>query len=141
MRLRHICHGRATRGAQLETGGLPDFGSLRPLTNLRAGKADVWDSGRMDSSESVGIVYRVLLSIRAKGITGRFEYGMGLANRRNRPRHGGDGPASSDGLESQVIRWKNREDDADREGMRWIWFPGQNALAVRRSRLLRFEQA
>ena len=28
------------------------------------------------------------------------------------------------------IRWKNPEDDADRQGIRWIWFPGQDALAV-----------
>ncbi len=28
------------------------------------------------------------------------------------------------------IRWKNPEDDADRQGIRWIWVPGQDALAV-----------
>ncbi len=26
--------------------------------NLRAGKADIWDSGKVDSAESVGIAYR-----------------------------------------------------------------------------------
>ena len=28
------------------------------------------------------------------------------------------------------IRWKNPEDEADRKGIRWIWAPAQDALAV-----------
>jgi alpha-L-rhamnosidase len=28
------------------------------------------------------------------------------------------------------IRWKNPEDESDRQGIRWIWVPGQDALTV-----------
>lgn len=100
--------------------------------SLRAGKADVWDSGKIESSESVGVVYRgPALGSRktyywkvqvwdaagnASESTAAAWWEMGLL-------HPGDWKA-------KWIHWKNLEDDADRQGIRWIWVPGQDALAV-----------
>ncbi|MFZ0863874.1 MAG: family 78 glycoside hydrolase catalytic domain [Candidatus Sulfotelmatobacter sp.] len=100
--------------------------------SLRAGKADIWDSGSVSSAESIGIVYhgpalesrkRYYWKVRvwdASGQTSESEEGawweMGLL-------HAPDWKA-------KWIRWKNPEDDADRKGIRWIWLPGQDALAV-----------
>ena len=36
----------------------------------------------------------------------------------------------SNDWKAKWIRWKNPEDDADRQGIRWIWVHGQDALAV-----------
>ncbi len=100
--------------------------------NLRAGKADVWDSGKVGSGESVGIAYhgpalesrrRYFWKVRVWDAGGqasesaeRAWWEMGLL-------HAADWKA-------KWIRWKNPEDDADRQGIRWIWVSGQDALAV-----------
>ena len=100
--------------------------------NLRAGKADIWDSGKVDSSESVGIAYhgpalesrkRYYWKVRVWDAAGQVSesaesawWEMGLL-------HATDWKA-------KWIRWKNPEEAADREGIRWIWAPGQDALAV-----------
>ncbi len=99
--------------------------------NLRAGKADVWDSGRIDSSESVGIPYRgpALESRKKYYWKVRVWDGTGQASESAAARwemgllHPADWKA-------KWIRWRNPEDDIDRQGMRWIWLPGQDALAV-----------
>ncbi len=100
--------------------------------NLRNGKADFWDSGKVDSSESVGIAYhgpalesrkRYFWKVRIWDAAGQVSesadeswWEMGLL-------HATDWKA-------KWIRWKNPEDEADRQGIRWIWLPGQDALAV-----------
>ncbi len=100
--------------------------------SLRAGKADIWDSGKIDSSESVGIVYRgptpesrkrYYWKVQVWDANGRASESEGTAWWEMGLLHPADWKA-------KWIRWKNPEDDADRQGMRWIWVPEQDALAV-----------
>lgn len=99
---------------------------------LRAGNADVWESGRVASEESVGIVYRgpaldsrkrYYWKVRVWDAAGQVSesdelawWEMGLLKAADR--------------KAKWIRWDNSEDDADRKAIRWIWVPGQDALAV-----------
>jgi alpha-L-rhamnosidase len=98
--------------------------------SLRPGRADIWDSGKVNSAESVGIAYagpplesrrRYYWKVRVWDATGQVSestawWEMGLLR-------GSDWKA-------KWIHWKDLEDDADRKGIRWIWVPGQDALAV-----------
>ncbi|MFZ1158895.1 MAG: glycoside hydrolase family 78 protein [Candidatus Sulfotelmatobacter sp.] len=100
--------------------------------SLRAGKADIWDSGKVDSAESVGIAYagpplesqrRYYWKVRVWDPAGQISesietawWEMGLLRATD--------------WKAKWIHWKNPEDDADRKGIRWIWLPGQDALAV-----------
>jgi alpha-L-rhamnosidase len=100
--------------------------------NLRANKADIWDSGKVNSTESVGIAYagpplesrqRYYWKLRVWDAAGQVSesaeaawWEMGLL----RPTD----------WKAKWIHWKNHEDEADRKGIRWIWVPGQDALAV-----------
>lgn len=99
---------------------------------LRAGNADIWDSGKTTSEESVGIAY----------------HGPALESRRRyywKVRVWDDGGQASESVElawwemgllqatdwkANWIRWKNPEDDADRQAIRWIWVKGQDPLAA-----------
>lgn len=99
---------------------------------LRPGKADVWDSGKHDSDASVNIAYagpalesrrRYYWRVRVWDSKGRLSessesawWEMGLL-------HATDWKA-------KWIAWKNPNDQADREKIRWIWVKGQDALAV-----------
>jgi alpha-L-rhamnosidase len=99
---------------------------------LRAAKADTWDSGRVESPESVGIVYRgpslesrkrYYWKVRVWDATGQVSesvesawWEMGLLRMTD--------------WKAKWIRWNDSEDDADRKAIRWIWVPGQDALAV-----------
>jgi alpha-L-rhamnosidase len=98
---------------------------------LRAGGADIWDSGRVDSSESVGIAYRgpalesrkrYYWKVRVWDAAGQVSesevawWEMGLLH-----------PAE---WKAKWIHWKNPEDDADGKPIRWIWVKGQDALAT-----------
>ena len=99
---------------------------------LRTGNADIWDSGKVHSGESVGIAYhgpalesrkRYYWKVRVWDASGEVSesvegvwWEMGLL-------HATDWKA-------KWIHWKNPEDDVDRRGIRWIWVPGQDALAV-----------
>jgi alpha-L-rhamnosidase len=100
--------------------------------SLRAGKGDVWDSGKVDSGESVGIGYqgpalesrkRYYWKVRVWDASGQVSesaedawWEMGLLRATD--------------WKAKWIRWQNPEDDADRQGIRWIWIAGQDALAV-----------
>ena len=99
---------------------------------LRTGNADIWDSGKVHSGESVGIAYhgpalesrkRYYWKVRVWDASGEVSesvegvwWEMGLL-------HATDWKA-------KWIHRKNPEDDVDRRGIRWIWVPGQDALAV-----------
>lgn len=90
---------------------------------LRAGAADIWDSGRTSSAESVGIAYggpklesrrRYYWKVRVWDETGLVSesaeeawWEMGLL-------HPADWTA-------KWISWKNPDDEADLRGLHWIW--------------------
>jgi alpha-L-rhamnosidase len=99
---------------------------------LRLGRANVWDSGRQTSAESVGIVYggpalqsatRYYWTVRVWDASGRMSLPAGDAWWET-------------GLLAKtdwIAKWISRndpEEEADRAGIRWIWAPGQDAFAV-----------
>ena len=99
---------------------------------LSAGHADVWDSGKISSDESVGIAYggpklasrkRYYWSVRvwdAAGKSGQSSesawWEMGLVNKED--------------WHAKWITWSNPDETADRAPIRWIWVAGQDALAM-----------
>jgi len=99
---------------------------------LTPGKADVWDSGKKDTDESVGVAYggpplesrrRYYWKVRVWDAAGQLSqssesawWEMGLLR-----------PAD---WKAKWIRWENPEDQADRQGIRWLWVKGQDAMAV-----------
>ncbi len=100
--------------------------------NLRAGKADVWDSGRVDSAESVGIAYRGIALESRK----RYSWKVRVWDATGRVSESAEGAWWEMGLlhpldwKAKWIRWNNPEDQADRQGIRWVWVAGKNALAA-----------
>ncbi len=108
--------------------------------SLRADKADIWDSGKVDSSDSVGIVYRgpalesrkrYYWKVRVWDAGGQTSEPAAGAWWETGLLHAGDWKA-------KWIRWKNPDDEADRRGIRWIWVPGQDALSVVPNTVARF---
>ena len=99
---------------------------------LRAGQADVWDSGKVDSAESVGIVYRGPALESRK----RYYWKVRVWDAGGQVLESTEGAWWETGLlhptdwKAKWIRWKNPEDESDRKGIRWIWVPGQDALAA-----------
>ncbi len=101
---------------------------------LKAGHADVWDSGKQVSAESVGIAYAGPPLEAGR----RYYWGVRVWD--------GDGQLSSSSLAAPAwwetglvnknnwtANWvsrRNPEEEADRAGMRWIWVAGQDALSV-----------
>jgi alpha-L-rhamnosidase len=99
---------------------------------LGAGKADIWDSGKISSAESVGIVYRgpalesqkrYFWKVRVWDAAGRVSvspeaawWEMGLLH--------------AEDWKAKWIRWNNPDDGLERQAIRWIWIQGQDALAV-----------
>src|SRR5712664_4960956 len=102
------------------------------LEQLRAGKTDVWDSGRINSSESVGVAYAgPKLETRR-----RYYWKVRVWDTQGRPADSTESAWWEMGLlapadwKAQWISWKNPEADADRAGVRWIWVESQDALNV-----------
>lgn len=100
--------------------------------SLRAGKADIWDSGKVDSAESVGIVYRGPELESRK----RYYWKVRVWDAAGQTSEPATGAWWETGLlhpadwKAKWIRWKNPQDEDDRRGIRWIWVPGQDALAA-----------
>ncbi len=104
----------------------------RSQAELDAGKGVIWDSGKVNSGESVGIAYagsalesqrRYYWKVRVWDNHGKISesrelalWEMGLLNRAD--------------WKAQWITWENPEAEADRASLRWIWVAGQNALEV-----------
>jgi len=100
--------------------------------NLRVGEGDIWDSGKIDSAESVGIGYRgpalesrkrYYWKVRVWDATGQVSESATKAWWETGLLHAPDWKA-------KWIHWKNPADDEDRKGIRWIWASGQDALAA-----------
>lgn len=99
---------------------------------LRVGKADVWDSGKVTSSESVGIAYAgPKLETRH-----RYYWKVRVWDTHGQPSDSSEtawwemGMLAPEDWKAHWISWKNPEADADRAGVRWIWVAGQDALNV-----------
>ncbi len=100
--------------------------------SLQAGQADIWDSGKIDSAESVGIEYRgptlqsqkrYYWKVRVWDAAGQVSESTSTAWWETGLLHAADWKA-------KWIRWNNLEDADDRKEIRWIWVAGQDALAV-----------
>jgi alpha-L-rhamnosidase len=99
---------------------------------LSAGNSDVWDSGKNNSAESVDIVYRgpVLESRHRYYWKVRAWDAAGQTSESDEPAWWEMGLLHTEDWKAKWIAWNNPEDQADREGIRWIWLKGQDALAV-----------
>ncbi len=99
---------------------------------LRAGKGDVWDSGRVQSGESVGIAYRgaALESRKRYYWKVRVWDAAGQVSESAETAWWEMGLLKATDWKAKWIRWNNTEDDVDRKAIRWIWVRGQDALAV-----------
>jgi alpha-L-rhamnosidase len=99
--------------------------------NLRSGKADIWDSGKVDSAESVGIVYRgpALESRKRYYWKVRVWDAAGQSSESAQAAWWEMGLLHPTDWKAKWIRWNNPEDDADRQGIRWIWIPGHDAFS------------
>jgi alpha-L-rhamnosidase len=99
---------------------------------LASDSADVWDSGKVNSPESIGIVYG------GPKLTARTRYywrvrvwnSEGRASQSTESAWWETGLMGQQGWKAKWIAWKNPEQDADRAGIRWIWVAGQDALSM-----------
>lgn len=102
------------------------------LDRLNAGQADIWDSGRVSSDESVGISYR------GPTLTSRTRYywkvrvwdANGAMSESSEEARWEMGLLHPTDWKAKWIHWSNPEDEVDRAAIRWIWAPGQNPLAT-----------
>jgi alpha-L-rhamnosidase len=99
---------------------------------LGTGKPDVWDSGKTESAESVGIVYRgpTLQSRRRYYWRVRVWDAGGHVFDSVETAWWEMGLLHASDWKAKWIRWNDLEDDADWHTIRWIWVTGQDALAV-----------
>jgi alpha-L-rhamnosidase len=95
------------------------------------GSSRVWDSGKVDSPESVSIVYagpqlkprtRYYWSVRVWD-------GKGQSSQDSENAWWETGFLSED-WKAKWIAWKNPEQDSDLDGVRWMWVAEQDALHV-----------
>src|ERR1700735_1148547 len=100
--------------------------------NLRSGKADIWDSGKVMSAESVGVGYRgpMLESRRRYYWKVRVWDAAGQASKSAEAAWWETGLLSPADWKAKWIRWENPQDEADRRGICWILLPGQEGLVV-----------
>ena len=99
---------------------------------LKGGKADVWDSGKQVSEESVGIAYG------GPALEARHRYywsvrvwdGDGKVSSSVTPAWWETGLLTTSNWTAKWVTRANPEEQADRAGMRWIWAAGQDALSV-----------
>jgi alpha-L-rhamnosidase len=99
---------------------------------LRASNADIWDSGKIISADSVGIVYHgpTLESRRRYYWKVRVWDAEGQVSESEEPAWWEMGLLHTADWKAHWIRWKNPEDDNDRQAIRWIWVKGQDPLAT-----------
>ena len=100
--------------------------------NLHSGTADVWDSGKRNSSESGGIPYagpplesrkRYYWSVRVWDLNGQ-------SSQPNKSAWWEMGLLQKSDWSGKWITRTEPEADADRAGIRWIWAANQDALAA-----------
>ena len=99
---------------------------------LRNGKPDVWDSGRRDSTDSVNIEYGGPKLESAKRYYWTVQVWDGAGTLTQAPAAWWETGllAPSDWGAAKWISRRDREEEQDRAGIRWIWVPGRNGAAV-----------
>lgn len=102
------------------------------LDGLRAGQGYVWDSGKVNSDESVGIAYNgpALESRKRYYWIVRVWDAAGKTAESSEDAWWEMGLLRPEDWKAKWITWKNPEDDADLKDVRWIWVKGQDALAA-----------
>ena len=97
---------------------------------LSAGRGDVWDSGKINSGESVGIAYAgpKLESRKRYYWSVRVWDAVGKATRSSEAAWWETGLLNKEEWKAKWITWTSPEEASDRAGIRWIWVPGQDAL-------------
>lgn len=109
---------------------------------LSANEADMWDSGKVSSDESVGIAYGGPVLESRK----RYYWKVRVWDTAGQVSESGEeawwemGLLHSDDWKADWIYWKNPEDADDRNAMRWIWVD-ENFLAVAPSEKATFRVA
>lgn len=107
---------------------------------LQPGRTDVWDSGKTDTDDSLGILYkgpqlqarqRYYWKVRVWDSFGHVAdstenawWEMGLLHPED--------------WKAKWISWNNPQDELDRKNIRWIWVKGQDAFAVVPNSVARF---
>ncbi|HLH02044.1 MAG TPA: family 78 glycoside hydrolase catalytic domain [Bryobacteraceae bacterium] len=99
---------------------------------LGAGKADIWDSQKQVSGESVSIAYQgpALESRKRYWWTVRVWDAAGRVTQAAQPAWWEMGLLHPSDWSAKWIRWQNPEEAPDSAGIRWIWVAGQNAKQV-----------
>jgi alpha-L-rhamnosidase len=102
------------------------------VEHLKGGKADVWDSGKQVSGESVAIAYGgpALEAKRRYYWSVRVWDGDGKVSSPAAPSWWETGLLTKNNWTAKWVSRTNPEDEADRAGMRWIWVDGQDAFSV-----------
>ncbi len=90
---------------------------------LKSGAADVWDSGRVESGESVGVAYAgsKLVANRRYYWTVKVWDAKGKATEFARSAWWETGLLTQSGWKAQWISWNDAEAAEDRAGAGWIW--------------------
>ena len=110
---------------------------------LQSGHADVWDSGKTSSDESVGIAYK------GPGLESRKRYywkvrvwdSSGHVSDSVEQAWWEVGLLRPEDWKAKWITWRNSEDEADRGGICWIWAQGQDPLATTPKTTVKFQTA
>jgi alpha-L-rhamnosidase len=99
---------------------------------LQVGHANVWDSGKIQSGESVGVIYHgPVLNSRS-----RYYWKIRVWDSAGQVSESAETAWWETGLlrpadwKAKWIHWTNPQDDADRRDIRWIWVAGQDAMSV-----------
>jgi hypothetical protein len=100
---------------------------------LKSGNPDVWDSGKQTSADSVGIAYagRALQSRKRYYWTVKVWDAAGQESQSSEDAWWETGLLHKSDWSAKWIARKNPEAAADRDGIRWIWTPGQDAPNVK----------
>jgi alpha-L-rhamnosidase len=99
---------------------------------LQVGSTDIWDSGKIASSESIGIAYR------GPDLESRKRYywkvlvwdGAGKSYESSESAWWEMGLLHPGDWKAKWIRWQYPDEDSERAAIRWIWVKGQDPLTV-----------
>ena len=107
---------------------------------LQSGPADIWDTGKIESDESVGIAYKgpKLESRKRYYWKVRVWDAAGQVSESAEDAWWEMGLLQADDWKGKWIYRSNAEDAADRTGIRWIWAQGQDPMATRPKSVVMF---